>query len=61
MPKHDPSPSPEPSVKCHLCDHDTSAKPGHIVKDGKVVKCPFIDIDITRQMGRPADDPPVLR
>lgn len=36
-----------PHIQCPRCDWFTDQKEGHIVRDGKVVKCPFIDMEIT--------------
>jgi hypothetical protein len=47
VPKPPQSEPVQPSVICPRCDHDTSAKAGHVVENGKVTKCPFVDMEIT--------------
>lgn len=44
----------EPVVQCHMCDWMTDAKPGHVVVDGRVVRCPFITLNV--QMDQPKPD-----
>ena len=41
--------SSEAPVKCPRCDHMTDRMAGHIVQDGRVTKCPFINVDVVIQ------------
>jgi hypothetical protein len=40
-------------VKCHMCDHMASEKPGHVIEDGVVVQCPFITVNIKMTPAKP--------
>lgn len=37
----------ETPIRCPRCDWMTNAKKGHIVKDGEVIQCPFINTVVT--------------
>lgn len=32
---------------CRFCDHKTDQKEGHVVKNGEVVRCPFITLNLS--------------
>lgn len=43
-----PKETEEPIIACPRCDNLTSMK-GHIVKDGVLLQCPFITVDVVIQ------------
>lgn len=50
LPKEDKTEA-VPHIQCPRCDWFADQKPGHIVTDGVVTKCPFIDLEITHVPG----------
>ena len=45
-----------PAVQCPRCDRMTDEVEGHEVVDGRVTKCPFINVDISFiKQGKPRD------